>query len=199
MGIVQRRSRAVRRHAFKSLTLADIVLLPRAFAKIAACSATSSAASFSWAGEPVWKLLEIIFDVVSPGAMGYIKRTGAALKSILKNPLPFVGNLVQAAKLGLPELRRRTSATHLKAGLIDWLTGSLPGVYIPKAFTLGEIVKFVFSVLGLTWANVRGKLVKAVGETAVKAMETGFDIVMTLVTEGPAAAWEQDQGAARAT
>ena len=49
-------------------------------------------------------------------------------------------------------------ADHLKAGLIDWLTGSLPGIYIPKAFSLGEIVKFVFSVLGLTWQNIRGKL-----------------------------------------
>ena len=37
----------------------------------------------------------------------YIKKTGAALKSILKNPLPFVGNLVKAAKLGFHELRRQ--------------------------------------------------------------------------------------------
>jgi hypothetical protein len=32
-----------------------------------------------------------------------------------------------------------------------------------------------------------------VGETAVKAMEVGFDIVVTLVTQGPAAAWEKIQ------
>ncbi len=30
-----------------------------------------------------------------------------------------------------------------------------------------------------------------VGEPAVKAMETGFDIVVTLVTQGPAAAWDK--------
>src|SRR4029077_15506406 len=56
---------------------------------------------------------------------------------------------------------------------------------------LVEIAKFAFSVLGLTWANIRQKLVKAVGETAVKAMETGFDIVVTLVRDGPAAAWDK--------
>ena len=39
----------------------------------------------------------------------------------------------QGGQARLPELRRATSSTHLKAGLIDWLTGSLPGVYIPKA------------------------------------------------------------------
>jgi hypothetical protein len=177
-------------NAFKSLEIADIILLPRAFAKVAAVFGNFIGNFISWAGKAVWNLLEIIFDVVSPGAFGYVKKTGAALKSILKNPLPFVGNLVKAAKSGFQNFASNFGA-HLKTGLIDWLTGSLPGVYIPKGFTLGEIVKFVFSVLGLTWANIRGKLVKVVGETAVKAMETGFDIVVTLVTKGPAAAWEQ--------
>src|SRR5262249_13309810 len=130
------------------------------------------------------------FDVVSPGAFLYVKKTGAALKSILKNPLPFVGNLVRAAKLGFMNFADNFF-THLKAGLIDWLTGSLPGIYIPKAFSLPEIGKFVFSVLGLTWANIRAKIVKVVGEPAMKAMETGFDIVVTLVRDGPAAAWDK--------
>ncbi len=177
-------------NALKSLVLADIVLLPSAFAKVASVFGNFIGRFISWAGNAVWNLLEIIFDVVSPGALGYIKRTGAALKSILKNPLPFVGNLVKAAKLGFQNFAANFGG-HLKAGLIDWLTGSLPGVYIPKAFSLEEIVKFVFSVLGLTWQNIRAKLVKAVGETAVKAMETGFDIVVTLVTQGPAAAWDK--------
>jgi acyl dehydratase len=122
--------------------------------------------------------------------LSYIKRTGAALKSILKNPLPFVGNLVRAAKTGFLNFADHF-LEHLKAGLLDWLLGALPGVYIPKAFELGEIVKFVFSVLGLSWQNIRGKLVKVVGETVVTAMETGFDIVVTLVKEGPAAAWDK--------
>ena len=177
-------------NAFKALTLEDIILVPTAFAKLVGVFGGFVGQFISWAGNAVWNLLQIIFDVVSPGAWGYIQKTGAALKSILKNPIPFVGNLVKAAKLGFLNFADHFG-THLKAGLIDWLTGSLPGVYIPKAFTLGEIVKFVFSVLGLTWQNVRAKLVKVVGETAVKAMETGFDIVMTLVTQGPAAAWDK--------
>ncbi|MES2208314.1 MAG: DUF4157 domain-containing protein [Pseudomonadota bacterium] len=177
-------------NAFKSLVIMDIVLVPRAFAKIAGVFGGFVGSFMSWAGNAVWNLLEIIFDVISPGALGYVKRTGAALKSILKNPLPFVGNLVNAAKLGFQNFAGRFGG-HLKAGLIDWLTGSLPGVYIPRAFSLGEIVKFVFSVLGLTWQNVRQKLVKVVGEPAVAAMEVGFDIVKTLVTQGPAAAWDK--------
>ena len=86
--------------ALKSLEITDLMLPPNAFAKSPASSAASSVQFITWAGKAVWNLLEIIFDVVSPGALMYIKKTGAALKSILKNPLPFVGNLVKAAKLG---------------------------------------------------------------------------------------------------
>ncbi len=177
-------------NAVKALVIADIVQLPTAFSKITGIFGDFLGRFVGWIGEAVWNLLEIVFDCVSPGALAYVKKTGSALKSILKNPLPFVGNLVKAAKLGFQNFAANFG-THLKAGLIDWLTGSLPGVYIPKAFSIGEIVKFVLSVLGLSWQNVRVKLVKVVGEPAVKAMEAGFSIVKTLVTQGPAAAWEQ--------
>lgn len=176
--------------ALRALTLEDIVLLPRAFGKVAAVFGGVVAEFMAWAGKAVWDLLEIVVDAVSPGAFGYIKRTGAALKRILKNPLPFVGNLVRAAKLGFQNFAGGFLG-HLKAGLLEWLTGAMPGVYVPQAFALGEIVKFAFSVLGISWQNIRQKLVKAVGEPAVAAMEAGFDVVTTLVKEGPAAAWEK--------
>ncbi len=176
--------------AFHSLEVVDIILIPRAFIKLAGVFGSFAVRFVTWGAGAAWNLLEIIFDVVSPGALVYIKKTGAALESILKNPLPFVGNLVKAAKLGFLNFADHF-LDHLKAGLINWLTGSLPGIYIPKAFSLGEIAKFVFSVLGLSWANIRQKLVKATSENVVKAMETGFDIVVTLVRDGPAAAWDK--------
>jgi len=177
----------------KSLTISDVVLVAGAFSKVARVFGDFVGRFVSWGLSAVWNLLEIVFDVVSPGALGYIKRTGAAIKAILKNPLPFVGNLVRAAKGGFLAFAGNF-VTHLKEGLIDWLTGSLPGIYIPNAFTLQEIVKFVLSVLGLTWANIRQKLVKVIGEPAVVVLEKAFDLVVTLVTKGPAAAWEQIKG-----
>lgn len=174
----------------ESLEIGDLFPPTKAFVKVATAFGGFLMSFITWAGQTVWTLLEIIFDVVSPGALEYIKKTGAALQSILKNPIPFVGNLVKAAKLGINNFKDNF-VEHLKAGLIDWLLGALPGIYIPKAFSLIEIAKFVFSVLGLTWANIRQKLVKAIGETAVKVLETTFDIVVTLVTEGPAAAWDK--------
>jgi hypothetical protein len=174
----------------KSLTLIDIIVVPLAYVKLAKVFGSFLGRFISWAGEAMWNLLEIVFKAVKPDAWEYIQKTGAALKSILQNPLPFLGNLIAAGKGGFSAFGGNF-LTHLKKGLIDWLTGSLDGVYIPKALTLGEIVKFVFSVLGLTYARFRVKMVKAFGEPAVLAMEAGFRIVSKLVNEGPASAWEQ--------
>lgn len=176
--------------AFKALEVADMILVPRAFLKMAMVFAGFVVEFVTWGGKTAWKLLEIIFEVVAPAAIPYLKKVGDSFKQILKNPIGFVGNLVKAGKLGFEKFADNIGA-HLKRSIIEWLTGSLPGVYIPQKLDLKEILKFVLSVLGLTWANIRVKLVKAIGETAVTVLEKGFDIVMTLVTEGPAAAWDK--------
>lgn len=182
--------------AFKSLTLEDIILVPKAFAKLAAVFGGFLGKFVSWGVDAMFKLLEIVFDVVSPGALGYVKKTGSAMKSIFQNPLPFVGNLVKAAKLGFTNFGANF-VTHLKKGLIDWLTGSLQGVYIPKALSLVEFGKLALSVLGITWTQIRAKIVKALGpngETIMKGLEGLFNVIVALATGGPAAAWEVIKG-----
>src|SRR5215213_2193205 len=178
--------------AFKSLTLEDIILVPKAFAKLAAVFGGFLGKFVSWGVDAMFKLLEIVFDVVSPGAFAYVKKTGSALKAILQNPLPFVGNLVKAAKLGFTNFAGNFVG-HLKKGLIDWLTGSLEGIYIPKALSLPEFGKLAISILGISWAQIRGKIVKALGpngELIMQGLEAVFDVVKALITGGPAAAWE---------
>src|SRR5262249_23322085 len=82
---------------------------------------------------------------------------------------------------------------HLKTALIKWITGPLgdAGVYIPQSFSLIEIVKLVLSVLGLTWQNIRSKLLKIIPEPVLVGLEKTASILVTLVKDGPAAAWEQ--------
>jgi hypothetical protein len=174
----------------KSLTITDILTIAGAFVKFAKVFGGFAARFIAWGASAVWDLLEIIFEAAKPGVMGTVKRAAGALRDILRNPLPFIGNLVAAGKLGFSQFATNF-LTHLKNGLLDWLTGSLDGVYIPKSLEIKELVKLALSVLGLTWANLRAKLVKSVGEPAVKVMEGGFELVKTLVTQGPTAAWEQ--------
>ena len=176
----------------RSLTIQDLVLLPRAYAKVGRAFLGFVGQFISWAGRQVMNLLQIIFEVVAPGVMPYLRRAAGAFRTIIHNPIGFVRNLVRAGIRGFQQFARNF-LTHLRASLIGWLTGTMSGanIYIPQGFNLREILKFVLSVLGITWQNIRQKLVRVIGEPAVRALETGFELVRTLVTEGPAAAWRQ--------
>jgi hypothetical protein len=177
---------------FESLTISDVILVVGAFRKVASVFGGFVVDFVTWAGNAVWELLKIVFQVVSPGLLEYLQKTGQALKSILKDPLPFVRNLVAAGKLGLTNFKDHF-LTHLQNALIRWLTDSMKGVYIPKALTLIEFGKFALSILGVSWGQIRAKIVKALGpngETIMQALQTGFDIVVALFQGGISAAWE---------
>lgn len=176
----------------RSFTIMDVLTVVGAAGKILGLFASIGGKFISWAGGTVIELLKIVIDVVAPGVMVYIQRAAGAFQTIVRNPIGFVGNLVRAAMQGFRQFAANF-LTHLQASLVGWLTGALggTGVYIPQGLNLREILKFVLSVLGLTWANIRQKLVRATNETTVVALETGMDIVRTLVTEGPAAAWQK--------
>ncbi len=178
----------------KSLEVMDFIILPNLFKKVFGVFGNFIGAFLDWALNTVFDLLEIIFSVVAPSAMPYLAKVRSSFKSILEKPMNFVKNLVNAAKKGFIQFKDRIGV-HFKKALIGWLLGSLKGanLYIPQSFSLKEVIKLALSVFGLTWQNFREKLVKAIGETAVAALETGFDILKTLVTEGPAAAWDKIQ------
>jgi len=175
-----------------SLTFQDIITVAGAFAKVVSAFVTIAGDFIRWGLEQVISLLEILFSVVAPGVMPYIKKAQAAFITIIKNPVAFVGNLVRAGKQGF-QMFASNIWTHLKTALIKWITGPLgdAGVYIPKSFDLMEIVKLVLSVLGLTWQNIRGKLVKIIPEPVLAGLEKTAGILVTLVKDGPASAWEQ--------
>ncbi|MDR4505842.1 MAG: DUF4157 domain-containing protein [Candidatus Scalindua sp.] len=175
-----------------SLIFQDIITVAGAFGKIVSAFANIAGEFISWGLNQIISLLEILFTVVAPGIMPYIRKAQAAFITILKNPIGFVGNLVRAGKMGF-EMFAGNILEHLKTALIKWLVGPLAeaGVYIPKSFDLIEIVKLVLSVLGLTWQNIRSKLVKIIPEPVLVGLEKTAGILVTLVKDGPAAAWEQ--------
>jgi hypothetical protein len=175
-----------------SITWQDVVSIVGVFTKVGRAFLNIAGDFFSWAGQQVMSLLEIIFSVVAPDAVPYIKKARGAFQTIIKNPIGFVGNLVRAGKLGFQRFASNIG-THLKTALIKWITGPLgdAGVYIPQSFSLMEIVKLVLSVLGLTWQNIRAKLLKIIPAPVLDALEKTAGILVTLVKDGPAAAWEQ--------
>jgi len=177
--------------ALKSLEWTDLLLPWRAFIKVVKVFGSFLGRFLSWAGSTVWNLLEIIFEVVSPSTLAYLRKTGAAIKKILRHPMDFMHNIIEAGKQGFNQFSDNF-LKHLKEGLIDWLTGSLPGVYIPKdIFSIEEVLKFVFSILGITWDAIRAKVAKVIGEPAMKFLEGAAEIVPLM--SNPAAAWKKIQ------
>ncbi|WP_036249026.1 DUF4157 domain-containing protein [Methylobacter sp. BBA5.1] len=176
----------------KSLEVMDFIILPNLFIKVFKVFGNFVVRFTSWAFGTTLSLLEIIFSVVAPGVMPYIAKAKASFQKIIRNPIAFVGNLVKAGKMGFT-LFMTNIGKHLKTALIKWITGPLgeAGVYIPKSFALMEIVRLVLSVLGLTWQAIRGKLVKIIPDPILAGLEKTAGILVTLVKDGPAAAWEQ--------
>jgi hypothetical protein len=124
--------------------------------------------------------------------MAAIKKAGDVIDTIAKDPIGFLGNLLKAVKGGFQQFLDNIE-THLKKGLVSWLFGSLAdaGIKLPTSFDLKGILTLVLEILGLSWQNIRGKLVAAIGEPAVAAVEKTVSLVKTLVTEGIGAAWQQ--------
>jgi DNA-binding transcriptional MerR regulator len=137
---------------------------------------------FTWALEKVGFSLADIESIINKGA--------AVLKAIFTKPIQFVKNLIKAAVTGFKNFRDNF-ITHLKDAVFEWLSGALEGVKLPETWDLKGIMSVVLQMLGLTWANIRSKMVDLLGETVVKGLENTFTLVKTLVTEGPMAAWEQ--------
>lgn len=138
-------------------------------------------------GEIIKMLAEFADRVVS-----LFKKAAGVVKKIVADPIGFLGNLLSAIKQGIARFVANIW-THIKKGFATWLFGELAkaGVEIPSDLTLPSILKLALGVLGLTWTNIRPKVVKKVGERAVSVLEKVVELLQKLFTSGPAALWEE--------
>lgn len=123
--------------------------------------------------------------------LNVLARAADAIGSIIAHPIAFLGNLVDAGKLGFTNFVDHIGE-HLKQGFMEWLFGAVAetGIQLPKNFDLAGILSLVLQVLGLTYSNIRSRAVKILGEKVVKALETAAEIFKILITKGPAGLWE---------
>lgn len=144
------------------------------------------------------KLLEFIFEgaLALAGAAGQrvlaiFRKIGDTFSLIVADPIAFLGHLLDAVKGGFNKFVTNI-VDHLKRALFEWLTGALGGaIQLPSKWDLRGIISVVLQVLGLTYHRMREKLVKLIGEPAVKAIETAFEFIKAIVTGGLAAAWNK--------
>ncbi len=120
-----------------------------------------------------------------------LAKAAGVVGKIIKDPIGFLGNLISGLKQGFSNFVGNIGS-HLKTGLIGWLTGALgeAGIQLPQdPFSLKGIFSLVTQILGVTWAHIRAKAVKLLGEPVVAALEKGFELFQILINEGPAGLW----------
>ncbi|MEV7027104.1 hypothetical protein [Kitasatospora sp. NPDC093558] len=117
-------------------------------------------------------------------------RAAGAVDRIIAKPIEFLGNLVNAVKSGVLGFAER-AGEHLKQGLKDWLLGQLAagGIELPETLDAKGILRLVLSILGLTWANIRARVVRQIPEPAMRALEGSFEMVRVLMSEGVGGLW----------
>ena len=120
-----------------------------------------------------------------------LARAASVIGDIIGDPIGFLGNLIGGIKGGIDKFFANIGA-HLKKGLMGWLFGQLAkaGIELPETFDVKGIIKLLASIFGLTWANIRNRIVKQIGEKAMDAIEAGVDIFQKLATQGVAGLWE---------
>src|SRR6185503_455534 len=122
---------------------------------------------------------------------GVLARAAGVIGDIVKEPIKFLGNLIDGVKCGILKVKDNM-LDHLRKGLMSWLLGALAeaGVELPDKFDLMGIIKLIASLFGLTWTNIRNRIVKQVGEKAMAAIEKGVEIFSVLRTQGVAGLWQ---------
>jgi hypothetical protein len=120
-----------------------------------------------------------------------LARAVGVVGEIIKSPVKFLGNLIAGVKGGILKFKDNI-LDHLRKGLMSWLFGSLAeaGIEIPATFDLKGIIKLLASIFGLTWTNIRNRIVKQIGEKAMSAIEKGVEIFQIISTQGVGGLWK---------
>lgn len=120
-----------------------------------------------------------------------LARAASVAGEIVKNPVGFLDNLIAGVKGGILKFKDNILG-HLRKGLLSWLFGALAegGIELPDTFDFKGIIKLLASIFGLTWANIRSRIVRQIGEKAMAAAEKGVEIFQVIAGQGVAGLWQ---------
>jgi hypothetical protein len=123
--------------------------------------------------------------------LGVLARAAGAVGRIIADPIGFLGKFVNAIKAGIVGFSTNI-VEHLKKGLQGWLLGALAagGIQLPEKFDLRGIIGLVLSILGLTWANIRARIVRKIPERVMGAVEKSVGFIQVLLSEGVPGLWK---------
>jgi len=123
-----------------------------------------------------------------------LSRAGNVISLILKDPIGFLRNLINAIRQGFSQFSSNI-LNHLREGFMEWLFGTLQqgGISIPASFDLPSIFGLVLQILGITYDRIRQKAANLIGEKNVSMLERAWTFISTLISKGLGGLWEMAQ------
>jgi hypothetical protein len=187
--------------AWKALSVLDLLNPGKAFNQIKDIFLAPIRRITTFLGKAGPKLMEFSFEgaLALAGApvkaiMGILNKGKDTLGKIIKDPVGFLKNLLNAVKGGLSNFVANI-VTHLQNGIGGWIFGALAkaGITMPEKLNLAGIFSVAAQILGVTWRAIRMLVVKrlgAIGEKVMGQVEKGVALVAALITKGPLALLE---------
>ncbi|MEE8576317.1 MAG: DUF4157 domain-containing protein, partial [candidate division Zixibacteria bacterium] len=127
--------------------------------------------------------------------LDFMEKASGQIVWIFKNPSKFFNNVALGVKKGVQQFGSNIKK-HLIGGLISWLTGALSSIQItlPEKWDVRGVFSLVMQILGLTYENIKKRVVKKIGpkgEAAISWVEGKVELVKELVTGWPTSLWEK--------
>jgi len=188
--------RALFLRAWQRLSIGDLANPREAFWRMVNLFRGPVSRIIRFAGSVAMKILEFVFEGImgAGGArvLNILKQGRDTFLTIINNPVGFLRNLIGAVVQGF-RLFGQNIGRHLVSGLVGWLFGALQGagLQLPERLDMRGVISLALQILGLTYQRIRPRLVRLLGERIVSGLESTFEVVRLLVTEGPAAIWEK--------
>ena len=138
--------------------------------------------------DPVRAIINGLLRLVGipPGAFwSLIAQIEQVISDIADNPENFINNLTAGVKQGFQQFFDNFGM-HLLGAFWRWLfSGLRTPIPMPTSFDPMSLVTFALQLMGITWPNVREILVRHLGPEAVELLEIAWQIISTLISQGP--------------
>jgi hypothetical protein len=184
--------------AKNSLSLSDLVHFEEAVERIKGMFRPAFESAVDLAKTAFRKFFEIVVEVVMDNfgdsgkqVLDFLRKAGDTIVTIARDPVKFVGNLIDAVILGFKNFAGNF-LTHLKDSLMDFLFGEVGSrIKPPKEFSLPAIFSLVLEVLELNYDRFRERLVSKTSPDAVTILEGSFDTISKMAqAKSVGAAWD---------
>jgi Domain of unknown function (DUF4157) len=186
---------------WNSITIDDVIKPFDTFVRITNQFAEPVGRLFTFVIEVIKVVIELVLVLMHfPTDLigSIITNAMQAIDDIKRDPVGFLTNLLETAKLGFERFFENI-AEHLVGGLTTWLFSAVSeaGITPPKDISLESILGFVLEVLGLSMNHIWEKLAEHIGQKNVDRIRglvdrlTGiWNFIRDVQERGVAAIWE---------